>query len=207
MTTPLPAAVSPPDAAEAALVADLRTGGAAAFEQCLRLHGGRMLVVARRLLTNEEDARDAVQDAFLSAFKNLPNFDGRAQLATWLHRIVVNAALQKLRRRQRKPEQSIDDLLPTFLDDGHRASPGPAWAESATAALERSETRALVRQCIDRLPEMYRTVLLLRDIEGQDTETVAELLEMNVNAVKTRLHRARQALRTLLDPHLRGESV
>jgi RNA polymerase sigma-70 factor (ECF subfamily) len=198
---------TPSCADDAVLLAGMRAGEPQAFEQCLRQHGARLLAVARRLVAHEEDARDAVQDAFLAAFKNLSSFDGRAQLATWLHRIVVNAALQKLRRRQRRPEQSIDALLPRFLEDGHRANPGPAWSESAAVALERNETRVLVRQCIDRLPEVYRTVLVLRDIEGLDTETVAQMLELNVNAIKTRLHRARQALRTLLDPHFRGESA
>jgi RNA polymerase sigma-70 factor (ECF subfamily) len=190
------------DADETALVARLRAGEEAAFEQLLRMHGGRLLTVARRYLRNEEDARDAMQDAFVSAFRAIHGFDGMARLGTWLHRIVVNAALQKLRAQQRRPEQLIDDFLPAFLEDGHRASPGPRWSESAALALERRETRALVRACIDRLPESYRTVLLLRDIDEVDTEAAANLLGINVGAVKTRLHRARQALRTLLDEHM-----
>jgi RNA polymerase sigma-70 factor (ECF subfamily) len=93
------------------------------------------------------------------------------------------------------------------LDDGHRKDPGPAWAGSPFGHAAESETRALVRGCIDQLPEEYREVLLLRDIEGMTNEQVAELLEMNVNTVKTRLHRARQALRSLLEPHVRKENV
>jgi RNA polymerase sigma-70 factor (ECF subfamily) len=195
------------DADETALVTRLRAGDEAAFEQLLRTHGGRLLTVARRFLRNEEDARDAVQDAFVSAFRAIHGFDGKARLGTWLHRIVVNAALQKLRTQQRRPEQLIDDFLPAFLEDGHRANPGPRWSESAAQALERRETRALVRACIDRLPESYRTVLLLRDIDEVDTEEAANLLGINVGAVKTRLHRARQALRTLLDEHMCQEGL
>src|SRR5690349_10231807 len=189
---------------EAALVERLRRGDGAAFEELLRAHTGRLLVVARRLLGNEEDARDAVQDAFLSAFRSIDRFDGQAALGTWLHRIAVNAALTKLRSRRRHPEKPIDDLLPTFLEDGHQARPARDWPEPF-AALEREETRASVRRHIQELPDDYRTVLLLRDIEGLDTEEAARLLGLTAGAVKTRLHRARQALRTLLEPEFCGD--
>jgi RNA polymerase sigma-70 factor (ECF subfamily) len=198
---------SAPHHDEAALLAGVRAGDEAAFEQLLRVYGGRMLAVARRFLRNEEDARDVVQDAFLAAFKGIDRFEGHSQLGTWLHRIVVNTALQKVRSRQRKPEQSIDDLLPAYREDGHRDHPDGPWHDSVADALERGETRALVRDAIDRLPEAYRTVLLLRDIEGLDSEETARLLGMNVAGVKSRLHRARQALRTLLHPQFVRDNV
>jgi RNA polymerase sigma-70 factor (ECF subfamily) len=191
---------------EAALVERLRRGDAAAFEELLRAHTGRLLVVARRLLGNEEDARDAVQDALLSAYRAIDHFDGQAALGTWLHRITVNAALTKLRSRRRRPEKSIDDLLPTFLDDGHQARPPRHWPEPS-AALQREETRAAVRRHIEELPEDYRVVLLLRDIEELDTDETARLLGLTSGAVKTRLHRARQALRALLEPEFCGDGA
>lgn len=190
---------------EAALVAALRANDAVAYEALVRQHLPRLLVVTRRILGNEEDARDAVQDAFVSAFKSILTFDGAARLATWLHRIAVNAALMKLRSRKRRPEQSIEALLPRFLDDGHQADPPAPWSDNAHQLLARRETREQVRAAIDRLPESYRTVLLLRDIEELDTEETARLLGVNEGVVKTRLHRARQALRTLLDPLVRGD--
>lgn len=189
---------------EAALLAALRAGNDAAFETLVREFGGRMLSVARRILANDEDARDAVQEAFLSAFKSLASFDGRAKLGTWLHRIVVNAALMKLRTKRRHPEKPIDDLLPTYKPDGHQQVPAGRWRSDELHAAERAEIREQVRQKIDHLPESYRTVLVLRDIEELDTETVAEMLALSVSAVKVRLHRARQALRTLLDPVFGG---
>jgi RNA polymerase sigma-70 factor, ECF subfamily len=189
---------------EATLVAQLRAGDEAAFEQVVRLYGGRLLAVARRIVDSEEDARDAVQDAFLNAFKSLDRFEGNAKLSTWLHRIVVNAALMKLRTRKRKPEQSIETLLPSFLDDGHHEERFQSWDEPVDKLMERKETRELVRQQIDALPEGYRTVLVLRDIEGLDTEETANVLGLTVNATKIRLHRARQALRTMLAPHFRS---
>ena len=189
---------------EAILVAQLRAGDEAAFEQVVRSYGGRLLSVARRIVGSEEDARDVVQEAFLNAFRSFNRFEGNAKLSTWLHRIVVNAALMKLRTRKRKPEQSIDALLPSFLDDGHHEERFQSWDEPVDKLMERKETRDLVRQQIDALPESYRTVLVLRDIEGLDTEEAANVLGLSVNATKIRLHRARQALRSLLAPHFRS---
>jgi RNA polymerase sigma-70 factor (ECF subfamily) len=184
---------------EAALVARLRAGDDQAFEVLVRRHGGRMLAAARRLLRDDEAARDALQEAFLSAFTAIDRFDGRSRLSTWLHRIVLNCALMRLRRGRRRPEQPIDDLLPRFADDGHWVAAAPEETDESHALLERRETQTVVRACIDRLPESYRTVLVLRDIEELDTREVADRLDLTTNAVKVRLHRARQALRTLLE--------
>ena len=150
---------------ERVLIERLRAGEDAAFEELVRTHGGRMLAVARRFLRGEEDARDAVQDAFLSAFRSVDRFEGQSRLSTWLHRIVVNAALMKLRTRRRKPEKLIDDLLPGFLEDGHLAEPASEWQELSDQALLRKELRELIRSSIDELPENHRNVLMLRDIE------------------------------------------
>jgi RNA polymerase sigma-70 factor (ECF subfamily) len=184
---------------DAALVAELRAGDPQAFETLVRQYGGRMLAVARRMMLVEEDARDVVQEAFLSAFRSIRSFEGSARISTWLHRIVVNAALMKMRSRRRRREEPIDDLLPRFDEEGHFAEPAASWDTESTALLERQQTRIAVRRAIDRLPESYRTVLILRDIEELDTEETAERLGMTPNAVKTRLHRARQALRTLIE--------
>jgi RNA polymerase sigma-70 factor (ECF subfamily) len=189
---------------EAQLLARLLRGENEVFEQLVRQYGGRLLAVARRLLGNEHDAQDAVQEAFLSAFKAIGQFTGTAKLSTWLHRIVVNAALMKLRSRRRKPEDSIEELLPRFDTQGEWASRVTSWETPSDVLLQRQETRAMVRLCIDRLPETYRTMLLLRDIEELETEETATLLGITPNAVKIRLHRARQALRTLLERELVG---
>jgi RNA polymerase sigma-70 factor, ECF subfamily len=189
-------------AADAALLAALRTREPGSFEQLVRAHGGRMLAVARRLLSSEEDARDAVQEAFLNAFRNIDRFEGQALLSTWLHRIIVNVSLMKLRSRKRKPEESLDHLLPAFRDDGHFAERFDSGSEPADQRLAREQEQAAVRAAIDELPGHYRTILLLRDIEGISTQEVADQLGITPNAVKLRLHRARQALRTLLAPKL-----
>jgi len=189
---------------EARLLTALRAGDDLAFERLVRDHSGRMLAVAQRFLRNSEDARDVVQEAFIAAFRSLNSFEGSARLSTWLHRIVINAALMKLRSRRRVPEDSIEDLLPKFLEDGHQVHPSREWRRSSEEMMQDEQTRGLVRSCIERLPEAYRTVLILRDLEELDTQEAATLLGITENAVKIRLHRARQALRGLLDPHFRG---
>jgi RNA polymerase sigma-70 factor (ECF subfamily) len=192
------------DPEEKALLEALRAGDEAAYEKLVREHTGRMLSVARRFLREEDDAKDAVQDAFVSAFRAIGNFEGDSRISTWLHRIVVNAALMKLRTRRRKPEESIDDLLPRWKENGHPEQTPAPW--SAEKLLQRDQLRGLVQSGIDELPDTYREVLLLRDIEELDTSETAKLLGISSNAVKTRLHRARQALRELLDPALREDA-
>jgi RNA polymerase sigma-70 factor (ECF subfamily) len=181
-----------------ALLTALRAGHEWAFETMVRLYGGRLLAVARRFTRNDEDAQDVLQSAYLSAFRALNDFEGACQLSTWLHRIVVNTALMKLRSRRRKPEESIDALLPSFQEDGHHVEQFSEWSTPADQLMERKETRATVRECIEQLPENYRAVLKLRDIEELSTQEVAGMLAMTPTAVKVRLHRARQALSTLL---------
>jgi RNA polymerase sigma-70 factor (ECF subfamily) len=189
------------------LLARLRQGDDLAYEQLVRQESRHLLAVARRLLRNEEDAQDAVQQAFLSAFRALPSFNGESRLATWLHRIVTNAALMKLRTRGRRPEESIEDLLPRFVEDGHHVEQFNAWDAPPDALLVQQETRVRIRAAIDSLPETYRTVLLLRDIEEFNTEEAARALGVTTNTVKIRLHRARQALVKVLDPVMLGASV
>ena len=195
---------SPPPSTvdDTVLVQGLKKGEEWAFEALVRVSGARMLSTARRLMGNEEDARDVVQSAYLSAFRAIGQFEGSAQLSTWLHRIVVNTALMRLRSRRRKPEESIEALLPAFMADGHFVDRFASATTPADQLLERQETRRIVRRAINQLPEMYRTVLVLRDIEELSTKDVAEVLGITPSAVKVRLHRARQGLFTLLRKEL-----
>jgi len=183
---------------EPALIAALQRGEEWAFEAMIRLFGGRLLAVARRICGNEDDARDVLQSSYLSAFRSMQKFEGSCQLSTWLHRIVVNTALMRLRTRRRKPEEQMEALLPAFQEDGHHVEQFSEWTMPADRLLEREDVRATVRSCIAQLPESYREVLLLRDIEELPTDEVARMLCATPTAIKVRLHRARQALSTLL---------
>jgi RNA polymerase sigma-70 factor (ECF subfamily) len=186
------------------LLERLRRGDAAAYESLVRDQSGRMLAAIRRILRNEEDAHEALQDAFLSAFRGLARFSGDSRLSTWLHRIAVNAALMKLRAKRTVQEKPIDDLFPRFDETGHELAPNEPWEEAADELVSKAETRAIVRELVNELPESYRVALLLRDILELPTEEVARQLEVTPNAVKIRIHRARQALRTLLDARLKA---
>src|SRR5262249_12086091 len=200
-------AAVPADPEEAALLARLRDGDAAAYETMVRTYGGRLLATAQRILGNEDDARDSVLDGFLSPLRSIDRFAGGVKISTWLHQIAISASLMKLRTRRRLPEEPIEPLLPIFAEDGHHAAPSANWPEGADTLIERAETRAMVRSAIQHLPETYRTVLLLRDIEELDTSEAARLLGVTTNVVKTRLHRARQALKSLLDAQFRKASA
>jgi RNA polymerase sigma-70 factor (ECF subfamily) len=191
------------------LLASLRAGDAAGYETLLREYGPRLLATARRLMNgNEDDARDVLQDAMVNCFKHIDGFAGNSSVYTWLHRIVVTSGLMKLRTRRRRNESAIEPLLPTYTEDGHRAGAAGErdWSESAADLAQRREMRDVVRACIEKLPENYRIVLTLRDIEELDTAETAKALGLNEGVVKTRLHRARQALRTLLEPHVLGRN-
>jgi RNA polymerase sigma-70 factor, ECF subfamily len=192
---------------ELELIEGMRAGDDRAFERLVREYIGPLHAVALRLLQNPADADDAVQEAFLNAFRNFDSFRGDARLSTWLHRIVVNAALGRLRKRKRRPDLRADvvdisDLLPRFRDNGYPQQFHEPWVQPAEELATRAETREQVRQMIDKLPDNYRTVLILRDIEELSTAETSELLGLSSGTVKVRLHRARQALRNLLEREL-----
>ena len=174
-------------------------------EQLVREHIGWMLALAQRLVGERSLAEDAVQDAFIAAFRALPAFEGRSSIKTWLHRITVNACLMILRKHKRLAEQPIDEYLPEF--DRNNCRIEAPWGNLATAEeiLDNQRLRTLVAEKVAMLPDTYRIVFQLRDIEQYDTGEVAVLLDISVSNVKVRLHRARAALKKLLEPLLRGE--
>ncbi|HSJ98833.1 MAG TPA: sigma-70 family RNA polymerase sigma factor [Myxococcota bacterium] len=192
---------------EPLLLERLRQNDADAFETLVRANAGRMLATARRLMRNEEDARDVVQEAFLAAFRALPDFAGQARVSTWLHRITVNAALMKLRSQRRRPELLLDELAPGAEDELRAGVEKESVFPAPDEGIRHRELHRSVRAGLDRLPESYRTALVLRDVEQRDTEETARLLGTTPGAVKTRLHRARQALRALLEPELRAGAL
>lgn len=184
---------------EEVLLARMRVGDEAAAGQLLSATYPRLLATARRFLGNDEDARDAVQEGLLAALRNIRSFHGDSRVSTWIHRIVVNACLMRLRRRRRRETVSIEDLLPAFEPDGHRIVARPAWQDPPDRRALDQERRDAVRHRMSELPDEYRAVLILRDVEGLDTADAASVLGISDGAVKTRLHRARMALRELLE--------
>jgi RNA polymerase sigma-70 factor (ECF subfamily) len=147
----------------------------------------RMFAVARRVTRDDDDADDAVQDACIAALRGRTGFEARSRASTWVHRIVVNSALMQLRTRRRRSEDAV--------------VAGQESMEIEPSAEERvggGELAAMVRQCIEALPEPHRSVLVLRHLQEHDTAETAARLGVTENAVKIRLHRARHALRRRL---------
>lgn len=191
---------------EADWVAGLRAGDADSYKQVVEATIGRLLAVARRYL-REDDACDAVQDTYIKMHESIDKFRQEASLQTWLQRILVNECLQRLRKQKSRPETSIDDLLPEYLEDGHRANPQAPWPDSYREVIDRERRCECVMENLEKLPVNYRTIILLRDIEGYSGQETADLLDISIATVKVRLHRARQALRELLEPEMLGDTV
>jgi RNA polymerase sigma-70 factor (ECF subfamily) len=196
---------------EAALVERLRGGDPLALEILMERFGGRVHRLALGITRREADAEEVVQDVFLRLFRSIERFEGRCALGTWLYRITVNAALIKRRGKRAELEVLLEDHLPAFADDGHRAGDRALlladWSGTPEEELLTAERRDAVRALIASLPAPYRVVLLLRDMEELSNEEVAEILGESVASVKSRLHRARMALREQLTRALAGRGL
>jgi RNA polymerase sigma-70 factor (ECF subfamily) len=198
--------------AEFTLIEGLRRCDTTALETLMERYASRVYRLAYGITKNEADAEEVVQDVFLSVFRKIESFEGRAGLWTWMYRVTVNASLIKRRGKRAQVEVHLEDHLPTFLEDGHRAGDRAMlladWSATPEEELLSGETRALVWRAIDRLPDHHKLVLLLRDMEELSNEEVAEVVGESVACVKSRLHRARMALREeltrALAPALQG---
>lgn len=191
---------------EKQLITELRANNDAAYAHLLRHYGGKMLSIARKFCSNEDTAKDCVQEAFIQVFRKLDSFEGKSSLSTWLNSIVINQALMKLREEKRKAEVNIEDYLPKFDDSGHRITDSFLSGDNAEKALESAQTTKIVRDLIISLPENYCNVLLLRDIQDIDTAETARILGISESLVKTNLHRARAALKGLIEKKMiKGE--
>ena len=174
-------------------------------DKLVRSNIGWMLALAERLLRDRALAEDVVQESFVRVFDGLAGFEGRSSIESWLHRITVNSALSKLRQLKRLAEQSIDEHLPEFDRLDCRVETPWTRLASVEEIIESDEKRRRVYDTIGQLPDAYRVVLQLRDIEEYDTREVATLLDISESNVKVRIHRARAAFKKLLEPILRAE--
>lgn len=170
-------------------------------EQVFHDYAPRVFSVARKMVSNESDAEDVTQDVLLQVLQKLPTFRGEAAFPTWLHRITVNAALTHRRKRAVREENRVRDPLDLLLEDESESGPGRSGTSPPETLLEEGETRQLIDQAVAQLPEMYRQVFVLSDIEGVPNADIADRIGMSLPAVKSRLHRARALLREVLAPH------
>ena len=177
-----------------------------ALDICAVQHRSHFLATARRVLGDSAAAQDAVQDAMLSAARNLHRFRGDSQLSTWLGRIVINAALTRRRALRRRPEESLDTLLERIRPgsvvgisrQGRRRASFASAGPSQERTLLRGEITSMLRSAVDRLPNDYRTVVIMRHYEDHRIAEIASRLQITQNAVKLRLLRAHRALRSQL---------
>ena len=181
----------------------LRQGDLKAFNALIRQEGPRVYRCIYRLIQDEEEARNLTQETFIQAFQHINSFRGDAKISTWLCAIGINlarSALRKMRYHETLDEATIDQLQPSFVD-GHYAEQPTEWQPERF--VENKELGELIQKALNKLPPQYKTIIILRDMEGLSTEDTAELLGMSAGAVRVRLHRARQALRKILDEYLK----
>jgi RNA polymerase sigma-70 factor, ECF subfamily len=190
---------------EVTLLARTAENDVAAFETLMRRYNSRLFRVARSILKDDAAAEDAVQEAYLEAFRHSGTFRGEAQVSTWLTRIVINQSLMRLRRLKRDRV-----VVPFESDNGvsaHKADPPDKSAESPDVATLRGEVRRLLERRIDELPASFRTVFVMRDVEEMSVQETADLLGIPPATVRTRLFRARALLRQAMARDLDSATV
>jgi RNA polymerase sigma-70 factor (ECF subfamily) len=183
---------------DGALLAALREGAPDAAERLVATYGDRVYRLAISITGSSQDAEEVVQDALWSVIRKIDTFRGDSAFGSWIYRIVANAAYQKLRSRSsRRAEIPLEDVLPTFHENG-RAAPIADWSAELDDPARGTELRLVLTSAIDELPAEYRTVVMLRDVEGLSNTEVAEVLGVTIGTVKSRAHRARLFLRKRL---------
>ena len=193
--------VNEPVSDELRLVQAAKKGDVAAFGELVKRYDRNVFRIALHITQNREDAEDVVQDAFLKAYENLEQFQGQSKFYTWLVRIAVNEALMKLRRRRPERMVSLDQEVQTEEDSMPREVAD--WSPNPEELYNQAELRDILGKTIQGLPPSFRTVFVLRDVEGLSTEETAQALELSVPAVKSRLLRARLQLRERLNRYFK----
>src|SRR4029453_817060 len=178
------------------LVRAAQGGDSRAFDELVNRYKEKVYRLSYKILRHEEAAAETLQDAFLSAYRGLKNFKAESTFSTWLYRVATNAALMRYRKR-REGHVSLEQSQSRNADAEPLAIPD--WSQQPLEELLDGETREVMQEGIDRLPEDLRTVFVLRDVQGLSNAEVAEVLELSVAAVKSRLHRARISLRDRLN--------
>jgi RNA polymerase sigma factor (sigma-70 family) len=185
-------------ARDMALVERIGGGDHAAFESLMRTYNGKLFRIARAILKDDQDAEDALQDAYLEAYRHLDEFRGASELSTWLTRIVVNQALMRLRKEKRR-SSIVPFRTGTSTDAESPETQVPdITSESPSAAAIRGETRRILERRIDELPASFRTVFIMREVEDMGVDEIAECLSISPATVRTRVFRARALLRAAL---------
>lgn len=181
---------------ERALIQRVQTGDHDAFDALFQRHFPTVYRQAFRLVGNQAEAEEVVQEVFLTLYEKAQTFRGASALSTWLYRITMNAALSKLRRRKRSEELPLDDYLPRFRADGHHlVRPVVDWSNELEERLAKEEIYRLIQDALDQLQPVEKAVVMLSELEGLSDREIGTTLGLTVSAVKARLHRSRLFLR------------
>lgn len=186
------------------LVERVKAGDHAAFDELVRKYENKVYQLAFRLTGDDMDAADVIQDVFVSVYTKIHTFRGHAAFSSWLYRITANAAFARLNQRKRAAAVAIEDVMPAVEEKSRDLF--SEWSQKPDAALFSKEARTALKQAIDSLPDDFRTVVILRDVQNLSNQDVAEILKLSIPAVKSRLHRARLMLRRMLGEYLGGMS-
>lgn len=188
---------------DARLVERLKARDDAAVETLIARHEGKVFGLALRVTGNRADAEEVLQDVFWRVLQHIDSFRGESKLSSWIYRITANTALEKVRKRPQMQDLPLaEELGPAMTEDGRIAEPVVDWTRLPHEKLEQKELAQRLEAAIAQLPPDYRTVFVLRDVEGLPTEEAAEVLGLSVAALKTRLHRARLFLRKQLTDYV-----
>lgn len=174
-------------------------------ELVFREYAPRIYNLARRMLGNDADAEDVTQDVLLQVVRKLDTFRGDAQISTWLHRVTVNAALAHRQKRANRQKHEAVDTGDDLLETAAPETAVKRWNVSPDEPVLAAEQQEVIENAINTLPEPFRDVYVLADVEGLPNSDIGEILGLSVPAVKSRLHRARMRMRDLLAPHFEGE--
>jgi|Deesub1362A_J573_1020465.scaffolds.fasta_scaffold00295_34 RNA polymerase sigma-70 factor (ECF subfamily) len=193
--------------AEQTLILQLQRGDPDAIQRVVRDYAPSIYRLAFGIIQDSMEAQDVTQDVFVSLIRRIGGFQEKASIGTWIYRIAVNASLDRIRARQRRKETvSLDEVMPRFTSEGKHAEEVVDWSQAPLERLLSREARQKIREAMERLPEDLRVALVMKDVEGFHLKEIGEILGLSLPAVKSRLHRARLALRALLTAYFREKT-
>ena len=180
------------------LISEIKNKNEGCFEELINRYSTKVFNLAMRITRNQEDAEDVLQDVCTTVFTKISSFEGKSQFSSWLYRVAMNSSFMKIRSRKRRRTVSIEDLDPSSNQNWGTNRSELTDIDTMTT---RHELREAIELAVDALPNEYKAIFVLRDIDGLSNQSVSEVLELSVPAVKSRLHRSRLLMREQLQPH------
>ncbi len=194
-------------AEEEILAKKIIKGDIEAFDRFVEIYQKKIYALAYNLTHNQMDAQDVTQEVFLTIFRKAHTFQGKSAFSSWVYRVALNAVYMKLRSRKKDQSISVEDAFPSFNGAGYHQEVIRDWSESAESLMFSNETKNVIQNAVDQLPEKEKIAFILRDVEELSTEEAAQALDLTISAVKSRLHRARLILRKKLAGYFEEKQI